>query len=159
MTGELSKNFHGVGIGPLSKIQAVNALDRITVPQSVTQSHPQLFSTIDTSCQLTTTALTFPTRYKLYFTWISRYNVRCNKNRTKLISVLLLWLVRFLIHQTFYVRNSDRDFRKIEVEFRGHLTRILMTSCLLTIIIISCTNNTIISIKSDSLSSENISQF
>ena len=24
MTGELSKNFHGVGIGPLSKILAVN---------------------------------------------------------------------------------------------------------------------------------------
>ena len=27
MTGELSKNFHGVGIGPLSKILAVNASD------------------------------------------------------------------------------------------------------------------------------------
>ena len=27
-------------------------------------------------------------------------NVWCNKNQTKLISVLLLWLVRFLMHQT-----------------------------------------------------------
>ena len=26
MTGKLSKNFHGVGIGPLSKIYAVNVI-------------------------------------------------------------------------------------------------------------------------------------
>ena len=29
MTGELSKNFHGAGIGPLSKILAVNANKKI----------------------------------------------------------------------------------------------------------------------------------
>ena len=29
MTGEVSKDFHGVGIGPLSKILAVNNLNKI----------------------------------------------------------------------------------------------------------------------------------
>ena len=33
-------------------------------------------------------------------------NIWCNKNRTKLISVLLLWLVRFLMHQTLAARDT-----------------------------------------------------
>ena len=31
MTGELSKNFHGVGIGPLSKILAVKQMNLIKI--------------------------------------------------------------------------------------------------------------------------------
>ena len=33
-------------------------------------------------------------------------NVWCNVNQTKLISVLLLWLVRFLMHQTLHLIAS-----------------------------------------------------
>ena len=33
MTGKLSKNFHGVGIGPLSKILAVKAYSKVKNPK------------------------------------------------------------------------------------------------------------------------------
>ena len=40
-------------------------------------------------------------------TWYWYSNVWCNENRTKLISVLLLWLVRFLIHQTLATAHMN----------------------------------------------------
>ena len=39
MTGKLSKNFHGVGIGPLSKILAVKSLKRKLSQDP--QDHPE----------------------------------------------------------------------------------------------------------------------
>ena len=35
------------------------------------------------------------------------HNVWCNKNRTKLISVILLWLVRFSMHQTLATAHMN----------------------------------------------------
>ena len=45
MTGALSKNFHGVGIGPLSKILAVKGLGLMTV----LSTHEEVFGQGDTT--------------------------------------------------------------------------------------------------------------
>ena len=37
MTGSLSKNFHGVGIGPLSKILAVKSFGRLQTKLDITK--------------------------------------------------------------------------------------------------------------------------
>ena len=41
MTGKLSKNFQGVGIGPLSKILAVNTI------QSIEQNFLEMFTKVE----------------------------------------------------------------------------------------------------------------
>ena len=54
----------------------------------------------------------------------SVHNVWCIKNRTKLSSVLLLWLVWFLMHQTLAMFIRQVRVRYIIVIFRSHIISI-----------------------------------